>query len=172
MTVRMTEAQARLLFGDRLEQPARGAPKPRVKKRKDELPENVLEGQIKGLLGARGWTCHRNHVGTFIPTGMIMRALESGIPLTKEVLFRSLVRIGEKGIPDWRAERMVPVSDLPATVQLFYWEAKAPHKKPSPDQKLWMEGRRALGWLVEWFDDFDFGGSHSFIAWYKERFGE
>jgi hypothetical protein len=167
--VRVTEAQAALLFADQLPPRHKGAPKPRVKKPKDQLPENMLEAQIRGLLAVKGWTCTRNHVGTYAPYRVLMSLKEK--TMTFEQAMRNILRIGEKGQADWRAERIVRIQGLSAGAQIFFWEAKAPHAKPSPDQKTWIAKQRALGWEVEWFDDFDFGGPHSFIDWYRARFG-
>jgi len=171
--VRVSEEQARLLFGDRITSPAptKGTPKPaRVKKLKSELPENILEAQIKGLLEARGWTCTRNQVGTYTPYRVLM-ALEEKT-MTIEQAKRNIVRIGEKGTPDWRAERVVKVPGIVGAMQVFLWEAKAPGKKPSPEQRAVIERYRLLGWEVEWFDNFNSGGPLSFVGWYRARFGE
>lgn len=185
--IRVTREQAATLF-DNLESASdRPAPrktgKPRVKRRKQDLPENQIESQIRGFLASRNWTVTRNHVGSFIPTGVVMRLLESGQPLTKEILFRSIVRVGEKGDPDWRAERVVTVPGhvvgmekvpyLMGTVQLMLIECKAPGRKPSPEQRKRIEDLQALGWVAEYFDDFDeFPGPHSFCSWYRDRYGE
>src|ERR1700678_4388527 len=135
--VRMSEAQAKLLFGDeRLERMKSGEPKgkraPRPKRSKKELenlPENIVERQLLDFLKIRGWTCQRLHIGSFVPAGVIMRMLANGVPLTKEVLFRQMVRVGAKGDTDWRAERIVP--GRRGLVESFYFEVKKEGAKPS-----------------------------------------
>jgi len=173
MVLRMSQAQ----FGLFQEQqrkgggagPKEGQPRqPRQRRRKDDLPENILEGQIKGFLESRGWILTRNHVGTFLPAGVVMRLIESGTALTKEALFRCMVRIGQKGFPDWTATRPVPGQQYRR--DCFEFEAKAPGKRPSPEQRLCLEKRAAVGLACVWFDDFDGDWDTSFLPWYRERF--
>ena len=170
--VRMSAAQASL-FGDKLATLARKPGAPRQKQRKEDLPENIIEGQICGLLRARGWTVERNHVGSFIPTGVVMRLLESGQALTKETLFRSIVRVGVRGDPDWRADRVVHVAGVRGITQHMFFECKAPGKRPSPVQLDRIRVLKVMGWIVDYFDDFnDFPGPHSFVTFYRQTFGE
>ncbi len=141
---------------------------PRQKKKKEDLPENIIEGQISDFLRSRGWLLKRNNVGSFIPTGVIMRLVESGQVLDKSSLFRGILRIGEKGMPDWTAERLTGTRGI---VQQFFWEAKGPKQRPSAEQKQYMATMRALGHEVDWYDDFDdVGGPHSFLDWYRKRY--
>ena len=150
--VRVTEAQAALLFGS----PERKPRVPGQRKRREHLPENQLSGQIKGVLEAHGWTVTRQQSGLFT------RPYE-----TERV---HLIRIGEKGRSDWRAER--PIPGKPGLVELFYYETKASGKKPRPEQRLWLEKRAACGFLAAWFDDFEGEWDTSFLPWYRARFGE
>ena len=149
--------------------PAKGkspkAPRPRLTaKERAALPENVLEAQIGDFLRARGWTVTKQHVGSFLPTGAVMRLIEQGQQLTKDKLFRAgIVRIGERGDPDWRAERLQ--TKLLGQAQVFYYETKAYGKEPTPEQKERMRQMTTLGWLVAWFDDID-----KFMTWYNDRF--
>jgi len=171
--VRLTEAQA-LLFGvapDPRALKKKGQPKP--KRKKSELPENILEEQIRAFLAVRGWTTTRQHVGSFVPTGVVMRLLASGHALTKESLFRSIVRVGAKGDLDWRADRSVPVKGFSGITQSFQYEAKAPGEKPRPEQRDRIRELQALGYIADYFDDLDdFPGPHSFVTFYRSHFGE
>ncbi len=175
MTIRMSEkefAQFKLFSGEKVKNPAKGEPKQRVKKKKADLPENQLEAQIQGFLASRGWTVERNHVGTYIPVGTVMQLEAKGIhSYTKEILFRGgLVRIHEKGYPDFTAHRPLKVPDKYGVRQVFDYETKAPSGKLRPEQRALMEKRVTMGLAVAWFDDFDGDWDTSFIPWYRAHF--
>jgi len=140
--IRVTERQFKLFkqtAGELAE------PKP-IKKPRNMLAENILEGQICDFLAYRGWTCQRQHVGTFTaPSGY-------------------WIKIGEKGQCDWRAER--PVSGQMGLIEQFEFEVKG-SRRPEPDQLDYIEKRRLLGFLATWFDAYDTDGPNSFAAWYR-----
>ncbi len=148
-----------------IRKPRQPSGKPRQKRRKEELPENILEEQIRSLLAVRGWIVTRNQVGLYLPYRVAMQKPE-------EIARAHPVRIGETGTADWRAERAIPGEQHVA--QLFYYECKAPGRKPKPDQLRWLERRRAAGIPAEWFDAFDgdFGDGHEFLPWYRRTWGE
>ena len=125
--VRVTEDQARLLFG---KQPA--ALKPRQQKPRAELPENQVEAQITGWLRAKGWIVERQQSGLW----------KQG---------ERFIRIGAVGRCDWCAIKCAATP----LVRYFEFELKAPGRKPSAEQLAYMRGRRAAGLVAEWFDSFD-----------------
>lgn len=153
--IRLTPEQARLVFGQKR---AAAAPAARVRRRKEELPENIVEQQICDFLRLKGWRLYRQHVGAYMPYGAAMQAFKD---------HRSpgglLIRIGENGMPDWRAER--PDAREIGLARVFHFETKAPGAKPSTDQLRWMRHANATGTSAEWFDSFD-----HFHAWYQRRF--
>lgn len=160
--IRVTGNQAKLLFGSK---PV-GQRKPRVQKRREDLPENQVEHQILDYLHLHGWIVERRHVGTFIP---YYHAIEmtKGRPLNH----RSVVRIGEKGEPDWfvfrRSLGHTGASDLTSgDLDAFWLETKAPGGRLSAEQAAWIAGRRALGFIAVWFDSFD-----AFARWYADEWG-
>lgn len=156
--VRVTEKQAALLFGGTEKTSTRRTPAQRgPRKRREDLPENILSTQIRMFLESRGWTVTRQQSGLFT------RPYE-----TERV---NLVRIGQKGRADWRACRPLRGSG-PAAVQQFEYETKAPGKKPRPEQRLYLERLVACGFLAAWFDDFDSDWDTAFLPWYRARFGE
>jgi len=134
-----------------------GTKRARVKKRTEDLPENQLEKLVTDYLRHHGWTCTKQHAGFF-------KKFVGG----KMTGFT----IGEKGQADWRAERPVipPGSRLSKTscfrVELFYFETKAPGKKPEAHQQLWLDRRQLTGITTGWFSSFD-----SFVQWYRQRYG-
>lgn len=169
--VRMTAAQFALF-----DRPAasRAPSGPRTRRPKDQLPENIVEGQITGFLRARGWTVTRQQSGTFIPAWVLHDPAKAHMLLDEKRRGSLFVRVGEKGVADWRAERVCNMDEVARKQDLdsrclshwlFYFEVKAPGKKPSEHQAAWLHARRSTGTAAEWFDDFD-----SFRQWYKERF--
>jgi len=123
--------------------PARG-------RRREDLPENMLERQICDFLAWRGFATTRQHVGTFVP----YRVLKQAARVTRDV-----VRIGEPGAADWWSARpIIPpggrAADGPWPWAGFFWEAKAPGKRPSPAQLAWLARRRQVGFEATWFNQF------------------
>lgn len=179
--IHVTEAQA-ALFGrppQPSQQPGRGRQAPR--KRKEALPENQVESAILTFLRIRGWTVERQQAGTVIGVGMIMGALKRG-PITGiESLYGLMSKWGNKGRADWVAVRPLAYVDrnaagvYPGLVQRFEMEIKGPCKKPSPEQRKYLEYRVSMGFLCGWFDaleDDGFGGGTCFEVWYGKRFGD
>ena len=159
--IRMTAAQFEL-FNAKLRSTKTGR---RVKRRKEDLPENIVETQIVGFLRARGWIVSRQQSGLFVPTYDLER--------------KTRVRVGEVGMADWRAERPYLSRDLskspvflpPILHWLFYFEVKAPGRLPSNEQLAWLKRRQLTGTPAEWFDCFESSGDCPFLPWYRERFG-
>lgn len=135
---------------------------PRQKKRREELPENIVESQILGFLRARGWIMRRNHVGKHVPLGWLLGMLERG-PLTREMLFRAVVDVGERNAADWSGHRTI--SD--GHHQILHVEVKALGQRPKPEQEEWLRDRVALQEPACWADSLE-----AFMAWYRGVFGE
>ena len=160
--IHMSEAQASLFQQNvRRSFGKRPAGTPRVKKRKEDLPENIVTSQIKGFLETKGFLVIRQQSGLFKQRwGAQKPAGDAPEP-------DGMVRIGEKGVSDWRAEK--PLCDELHRHLLFYLEMKAPGKTPKPEQMLWLERRRATGTPADWFDGFD-TGRKPFIPWFRKMF--
>jgi hypothetical protein len=87
------------------------------------------------------------------------RRLVHPVPLVKQLqqgqisfaqALRDVVKIGEAGTADWWSARPIIAPsgralDGPWPWQAFYWEAKAPSKKPTDVQLEWMATRRQCG---------------------------
>lgn len=142
---------------------------PRQKKPRAALPENQLESQVVSFLQARRWFVEKVHVGVFVPWYSLEAFWKRGQAIAKGMLAGGTVtRLGKKGDPDYRAWR----GRQSGGVDLFLIECKAPGKKPEPDQIDRMRELRLTGAIVEWFDDFDFGGPHSFLDFYRRTFAQ
>jgi hypothetical protein len=144
---------------------------PAAPKKKRERPEHEVEEQIKKFLHSRGWILTRNHVGTFLGAGRVVALLKAGKAIQLGDLGPLMVRIGEKGTADFKAERPLPGKGF-ASVQQFYYEVKAPGEKPKPHQMDWLRTRAQLGFSAAWFDSFGGDTPTSFHKWYVARFGE
>ena len=156
--VRMTEGQFALFTGKR--KAAGGQPrKPAVRKRREELPENIVTKQIKDFLEARGWNVVRMNSGLF------ERRYGKKANQPAEGEHKPMVRIGTKGQADWLAYKRAEGQRF----YLFHLEIKAPGKKPNPDQLLWMKRHQATGTPAEWFDGFD-TGRRPFVRWFRENY--
>ena len=166
---RMTPGQFRM-FETARAKPNKNERAPRVKRKKEDLPENIVTAQIKDYLEARGYTVTRQHVGTYTPYRILLQlteALKRGADMAVELekARHNIIRIGKEGDADWRAEKRVNG----VLHQLLYLEMKAPGKKPDPHQLLWLEQRRATGTPADWFDSFDVG-KRPFLRWYRAQF--
>lgn len=134
---------------------AKGAP--RQKKRKEDLPENQTEAAVIGFLQTKGFTCLRQHRGLF-------RRIEGGAPFT----------VGLKGQCDWIAFRPIYPSGQRINASkdavphlILEFEAKAPKKRPSPDQLKYIRNRVATGTPATWADSLSM-----FQAWFEKlKFG-
>jgi hypothetical protein len=96
----------------------------------------------------------------FIPF-RIAKQIETG-QLPPEAAARKIVRIGEEGVADWWSARpIIPPGgrplDGPHLWQGFFWEAKAPGKRPSPAQLAWLDRHRQVGLEAAWFNQFQAG---------------
>lgn len=173
MAFHLTEDQAALLFDDfKKQSPFKGTKRgPRPKRKKSELPENQVEAAIESFLRLRGWVVTRVHIGTFVPLGRLMQSLESSGTVSREVVMRSIVRMGKKGECDFWAVR--PTPGQRRLYQFFFYEVKAPGKRPTPEQVDWMRSMASCGIEAKWFDDFqDDGFDTSFMNYYKARYPE
>jgi hypothetical protein len=127
-----------------------GGTSPAHGRRPEDLPENMLERQICDFLAWRGFISTRQHVGVFVPLRILKQVARGD---------RDVVRIGETGAADWwSAKPIIPergrALDGPWPWQGFYWEAKAPGKRPSPAQLAWLDKRRQAGFEAAWFNQF------------------
>jgi hypothetical protein len=177
--LRVSESQLVLLEANL----ARGGEPARGPRRREDLPENVLEAQIRDFLAWRGFISVRQHVGTFVPY-RVLRQLQAG-KLAPEQAGRNVVRVGEEGAADWLSARPViepggRARDGPHLWQGFFWEAKAPGKRPSPAQLEWIDKRRRCGFEAAWFNQFaardrpspecEPKNSHVFETWFTGYF--
>jgi hypothetical protein len=179
--IRMSKAQLSLL-----ERNLAGDQAPAVipvRRRRENLPENILERQITDFLSWRGFFSIRQHVGTFLPF-RVVKQLQAG-QITFEQALRNVVRIGEEGAADWWSARpIIPPGgralDGPWPWQGFFWEAKAPGKRPTDVQLAWMQKRRQVGIEAAWFNQFAAADrpspvcepreAHVFETWFQEYF--
>ena len=93
-----------------------------------KLTEADVTKTVVGWLRANGWTCIRLQSGLVdLPGGRKMR-------------------VGTKGLPDWIVVKQ--------TFAVFL-ELKAPGKKPSIDQEIWMECARQRQHRVMWADGYE-----------------
>jgi hypothetical protein len=127
-----------------------GGTAPAHGRRRENLPENVLERQICDFLAFHGFISTRQHVGTFVPFRLLKQAARGD---------RGVVRIGETGAADWWSARPIIPSGGRALAgphpwQAFFWECKAPGKRPSAAQLAWLGKRRQVGFEVAWFNQF------------------
>jgi hypothetical protein len=131
---------------------------PRLCRPKFSLPENILERQITDFLGARGFVSTRQHVGVFVPY-RVLKQIQSD-RLAPEQAARNIVRIGEAGASDWWSARpIIPpggrVHTGPHPWAGFFWEAKAPGKRPTDARLAWIDRRRRVGLEAAWFNQFE-----------------
>jgi hypothetical protein len=156
-----------------------------VRRRRQDQPENVLEKQILDFLGYRGFVSSRQHVGAFTPY-RILRLVARG-QLSLDEASRNLVQINEKGASDWWSARpLIPTGgraqDAPWPWQGFFWECKAPNKRPTDAQLEWLAKRRQCGFEAVWFNAFAAGDRPSpvceprespvFETWFSRYFAK
>jgi hypothetical protein len=182
--IRVSKAQLSLLernlAGARDEQVPAVVP---VRRRREDLPENQLERQVIDFLSWRGFISIRQHVGTFLPL-RVVKQLQHG-QITFEQAMRNVVRIGEEGASDWWSARpIIPPGgrplDGPHPCATFFWEAKAPGKRPTDAQLEWLEKRRQVGLEAAWFNQFTAADrpaeacepreAHVFQVWFQRYF--
>jgi hypothetical protein len=157
--IRVTKSQLSLLERNRVRAGRlAGVPdEPRTRQAKIWLPENVLERQIRDFLTWHGFTSVRQHVGVFVPY-RVLKQIESG-RLAPEQAAHNIVRIGEEGAADWWSARpIIPPGgralEGPHPWAGFFWEAKAPGKRPTHAQLAWINRRRQVGLEAAWFNQF------------------
>jgi hypothetical protein len=170
--IRVSPAQLRLLEANL----RAGGTAPARGRRRQDLPENVLERQICDFLAWRGFITTRQHVGTFVPYRVLKQAARAD---------RNVVRIGEVGAADWWSARpIIPPGgralDAPWPWQGFWWECKAPGKRPTAAQLEWLDQRRQVGFEAAWFNEFaaqdrpspacEPRESHVFEVWFHRYF--
>jgi hypothetical protein len=88
---------------------------------------------------------------------------------------RNIVRLGEEGASDWWSVKPIIAPggralDGPYPWQAFWWEAKAPGKKPTDSQLAWMDKPptgRPRGDLVRSIHS---PRRHVFETWFLEYF--
>jgi hypothetical protein len=147
------------------------------------MPENILEQRIRDFLAWRNFITIRQHIGTFLPLRLV-RQLQAG-EISIEQALRNVVRVGEEGAADWWSARpIIPVGgralDGPHPWQAFFWEAKAPGKRPTAAQLAWLDRRRQVGIESAWFNQFQARDrpspacesceSHVFETWFSQYF--
>ena len=115
------------------------ARKPRIRKCREDLPENQLEQQCLDYARLVGLIPVRQHVGLFVP----LEAAKRGV-------FRP-VKIGTKGMCDWRFE--LP-GEGRVPFRFFEGEFKASGKYPTRDQYEYLGARCRQGVLAIWFSTF------------------
>jgi hypothetical protein len=159
MIIRASQKQLELLQGNlaRAGNSAGLPSEPHKRRPKACLPENVLERQITDLLAAHGFVNLRQHSGLFIPL-RIAKQIETG-QLPPEAATRNIVRTNEVGAADWLSLRPMiepgrrPL-DAPWLWQGFFWECKAPSRRPTEAQLVWLDRRRQVGLEATWFNQF------------------
>jgi hypothetical protein len=184
--IRASKAQLSLLQGNlaaaRGDQAPAGVP---VRRRREDQPENQLESQIQDFLNWHGFVSIRQHVGTVAPW-RVLKQLHLG-QITLEQAARNIIRLGEEGMADWLALRPIVAPggralDGPHPLVAFFWEAKAPGKRPSSVQLEWLEKRRQCGYEAAWFNQFTAADrpaeacepreSHVFEVWFSQYFAK
>jgi len=183
--IRVSKSQLSLLERnlERAADPAGASAEPRRRRAKASMPENVLEAQIRDFLAWHGFISIRQHAGSFLPL-RVARQLQLD-QITLEQAMRNIVRIGEAGASDWWSARpIIPPGgravDGPHPWQAFYWEAKAPSRRPTEAQLAWLDRRRQVGLTATWFNQFaaqdrpspacEPRDSHVFEVWFSQYF--
>jgi hypothetical protein len=183
--IRVSPSQLKLLERnlERAADPADAPAEPRRRRPKAWLPENILERQITDFLAWRGFINVRQHIGTFLPL-RVVKQLQHG-EISFEQAMRNIVRISEEGAADWLSLRpMIPPGgralDGPHPWQGFFWEAKAPGRRPTDAQLAWIDRRRQVGLEATWFNQFQAHDrpspaceprdSHVFETWFSQYF--
>ena len=112
--VRASESQLKMFQANASGKPS--AKKPRIKKRREDLPENIIEKQLCDFLSAHGWRCIRLLAGTF-----------------KWMHGQGVVTGAMPGTPDWLVIR---------GAEYFMLEAKASGGKLRDSQQVWIRQAR------------------------------
>jgi hypothetical protein len=187
MILRVTQAQFNLFKRQlaRAADPAGAPDEPRRRRRREDLPENQIEARIVSYLAYRGFFNTRMHIGTFIPY-RVLKQIHAG-HLAPEQAERNIVRVNEKGAPDWWSARPIvepgarPL-DKPWPWQGFWWECKRPGVRPTEAQLAWLNRHQQLGLTAWWFNEFQASDrpsppcqphlSNVFVTWFEEYFAK
>ncbi len=103
-----------------------------------QLSEADLTKQCVGLMEAHGWKAVRLQRG-------LMRRRNGSVAMT----------IGEKGMCDWLFMKRIEESDLiPGKCKAWFCEFKAPGKKPSQAQLIFMADCWDRTLTAKWFDNY------------------
>lgn len=150
--LRLSADQAALFLG-KPKFGSKPAAAPRVKKRKQDLPENQVERAITDFLRYRGWQIERQHVGTFVPFRVFAALRDAKSPEDREraLKYSNIVRIGEKGKPDWSATLRLGGG----LYRFIEFEVKAPGAELRTEQWEYIRRARALKRDVFWWDSFE-----------------
>ena len=116
----------------------------RVKDNKIVLTEAQITRQCIDYLRAEGWTCLRQHVGTFVPVSMVWGLISQSREWVKKALQKNVIAIGTKGDPDHLIYRPL-LHYGPGWCLLFVLELKSEAGVVSKDQKAEHERLRAAG---------------------------
>ncbi|MGH6631581.1 MAG: hypothetical protein ACREB3_17770 [Burkholderiales bacterium] len=108
-----------------------------------KLTEADVTRQVCDLMNAKGYRCMRLQSGMF-------------------AVGNRLVRVGERGLPDWLFLRP-PGVQLGWTSTIFV-EIKAPGREPDAKQRAWHADAARARLLSTWTDDID-----DFRRWLEER---
>lgn len=108
-----------------------------------KLSEADVVRQITDLMKAEGWRCMRLQSGLFVSETRILR-------------------VGEKGLPDWLFLRAGQKGA--GWAQCLFVEIKGTGKKPKPDQLAWLADATTAGLLATWTDNLD-----TFRGWMRTR---
>ena len=116
----------------------------RVKDNKIVLTEAQITRQCIDYLRAEGWTCVRQHVGTFIPASMIWGLVGQTREWVKRALCKNVLSIGAAGDPDWIVYR----KSVALWYRVFYLEFKTEAGRVSAEQRTRHADLEADGHLV------------------------
>lgn len=112
----------------------------KLKNGKLVLTEAQITRQCIDYLKAEGWTCQRNHVGTFIPASLVWGLIGQTREWVKRALGKNTIRIGTAGDPDWLIFHRYR--------GVFWLELKTLRGKLFPVQRLRVDTLRCDGHLV------------------------
>ena len=128
---RISEGEAASLFGAASVVKGRRAA---VKKKREALPENQVESQVLGFLRSRGWLVESQQAGVVVGIGPLLAALDRGQVITRELLYRSMIRQGEKGRCDWVAVRVLVrgIVELADSCARSRSRSRRPARSPHP----------------------------------------
>ena len=117
----------------------------RVRNGKLVLSEAQITRQCIDYLRAEGWTCKRQHVGTFIPVSVIWGLIGQSREWVKKALGKNTLSIGSAGDPDWLVLR----GGYPGKwSESFYIEFKTQAGILSDDQRERIRQLHEDGFLV------------------------